>query len=269
MGGDIQVTSKPNVGSAFSVALMLSSVVPLTKPIEDERLICGYKGATKNIFVVDDEPEHRTLLNEILSPLNFNVVMAQDGIECLEMLKHCLFKPDIFLLDISMPGMSGWSLAQSIRKQFPDCTILMTSANAHIQPTSSRNPSDAVLVKPIRHPELFKLLHKHAGIEWIYNSNDAQRPSIIATDSQAPLTHTSVLSKNQNVHLDENAKQEIIRLAQIGYVNAIRDKIIGIQKQLHDIPFEHKQKKELDDLMELVDNFQFPQIIDKLKGSIS
>ena len=269
MGGDIQVTSKPNVGSAFSVALMLSSVVPLTKPIEDERLICGYKGATKNIFVVDDEPEHRTLLNEILSPLNFNVVMAQDGIECLEMLKHCLFKPDIFLLDISMPGMSGWSLAQSIRKQFPDCTILMTSANAHIQPTSSRNPSDAVLVKPIRHPELFKLLHKHAGIEWIYNSNDAQRPSIIATDSQAPLTHTSVLSKNQNVHLDENAKQEIIRLAQIGYVNAIRDKIIGIQKQLHDIPVEHKQKKELDDLMELVDNFQFPQIIDKLKGSIS
>jgi signal transduction histidine kinase/CheY-like chemotaxis protein len=268
MGGDIQVTSKPDIGSTFSVALMLSSVMPLTKPIEDERLIYGYTGHTRNIFVVDDEPDHRALLNEILSPLKFNVVMAQDGIECLEMLKHCLFKPDIFLLDISMPGISGWSLAQSIRKQFPHSTILMTSANAHVQPTSSRNPSNGILVKPIRHPELFKLLQSQGNIEWLYQNEQTSATSIIASDADEPfLEQTNQILNTQPATLDQSTKQEIIRLAQIGYVNAIRTKITELQRQLIDIPTNPTQQKELNDLMDLVDNFQFPQIIAKLKGS--
>jgi signal transduction histidine kinase/FixJ family two-component response regulator len=265
MGGNIQVKSQPDAGSEFSVALMLSSVVPLTKPIEDERFIIGYKGEPRNIFVVDDEPEHRALLNEILTPLNFNVVMAQDGIECLDMLKHCLFNPDIFLLDISMPGMSGWNLAQSIRKQFPDSAILMTSANAHVHPTSAKNPSNGLLVKPIRHPDLFKLLHSQAGIDWLYQCDDIiisdnQTKQIITTSTQTDCHESSGI-------LNSHIKQEIIRLAQIGYVNAIREKLTVLQNQLNHIPDNQNQHKELQDLMELVDNFQFPQIIEKLKGS--
>lgn len=269
-GGDMQVTSKPGIGSVFSVSLMLSSVVPLTRPIEDERLICGYKGDIRHVFVVDDEPEHRALLNEILSPLNFNVVMAQDGIECLEMLKHCLFKPDIFLLDISMPGISGWSLAQSIRKQFPDSTIFMTSANAHTKPSFDSNPSDGILVKPIRHSELFKLIQSKGGIEWLYQIEKTSPENIIASDTNSkPLSSQSHSNTDtQSIILDKNTKQDIIHLAKIGYVNAIRSKIIDLQNQLNDFPQNKSQHKELLDLMELADNFQFPQIIEKLKGSI-
>ncbi|GAA6133920.1 ATP-binding protein [Oceaniserpentilla sp. 4NH20-0058] len=258
MGGDIQVTSKLQEGSEFKVALMLSSIVP-AKYInhETEKPIIGYKGERKNIFVVDDEPDHRMLMSEVLMPLDFNVIMAQDGIECLDMLKHCLFIPHIFLLDISMPGMSGWTLAQTIRTQYPDATIIMTSANAHVSPTSNKDPSNGLLVKPIRYHELFKLLANYAKISWLYKS----------TDSSNTLTKgSSVKTSSDPYMIPESNIQELIRLAEIGYVNAIRAKLMALQKEDDSNERNILKNKTLNELLNLVNTFQFPKFIKALRG---
>lgn len=68
----------------------------------------------KTIMVVDDEENLRELLKAILKQEKFKVVTACDGKECLNKLKK--MKPDLILLDMFMPGMSGRETCEKIRK---------------------------------------------------------------------------------------------------------------------------------------------------------
>jgi len=68
----------------------------------------------KKIMVVDDEEHMIELVKAILETEDFNVVTANSGKECLELLKK--EKPDLIILDMMMPGMSGRETCEYIRK---------------------------------------------------------------------------------------------------------------------------------------------------------
>jgi len=68
----------------------------------------------KKIMIVDDEESIRELVNAVLSLEGFEVIAAEDGQECLEKLKEV--KPDLILMDMMMPGMSGRETIEKIRK---------------------------------------------------------------------------------------------------------------------------------------------------------
>lgn len=67
----------------------------------------------KHIMVVDDEKHILELMEAILKQENYEVLVAHNGKECLDMLKKV--KPDLILLDIMMPGMSGVEVCEKIR----------------------------------------------------------------------------------------------------------------------------------------------------------
>jgi len=67
------------------------------------------------IMTVDNEPDTLTLVKTILEKKGHKVVTAQSGKECLKKIKEK--KPDLVLLDIMMPDMSGWDVYQNIRKK--------------------------------------------------------------------------------------------------------------------------------------------------------
>ncbi|MEM2138671.1 MAG: response regulator [Candidatus Woesearchaeota archaeon] len=67
----------------------------------------------KTILVVDDEPNILELEKAILEVENYNVIMAQSGQEALDLLKK--IKPDLILLDMMMPGMTGREVCEKIR----------------------------------------------------------------------------------------------------------------------------------------------------------
>jgi DNA-binding response OmpR family regulator len=67
----------------------------------------------KTIMVVDDEESLRELLNAILTSEGFKVIAASDGKDCLRKLGSS--KPDLVLLDMMMPGMSGRETCEKIR----------------------------------------------------------------------------------------------------------------------------------------------------------
>lgn len=71
----------------------------------------------KLIMVTDDEEDIRELLKAILENGGYDVVTADDGQDCLNQLKKT--KPDLILLDMMMPGISGREVAEQIRKN-PD-----------------------------------------------------------------------------------------------------------------------------------------------------
>jgi len=83
------------------------------------------------ILIVDDEPINLDFFDVMLSRLGFEVVMAEDGEEALEMIQKD--RPDLIILDNIMPKMTGWELTKILKKskayeQYHDIPIVMFSA---------------------------------------------------------------------------------------------------------------------------------------------
>lgn len=67
------------------------------------------------ILVADDDFDNRTLAKDVLEMSGYQVVLATNGMEALEVAAR--EKPDLILLDLSMPEMSGWDVAKRIRQK--------------------------------------------------------------------------------------------------------------------------------------------------------
>ncbi|MGH7003119.1 MAG: hybrid sensor histidine kinase/response regulator, partial [Alphaproteobacteria bacterium] len=113
LGGEILVSSTHGEGSTFRVRLMLSAVARPHLKVPSPRKIRTYAGPRRTIVVVDDNEDHRELVREVLVPLDFVVLTAASGPECLTFIEG--IKPDLFLIDISMPQMDGWQLVSRLR----------------------------------------------------------------------------------------------------------------------------------------------------------
>jgi DNA-binding response OmpR family regulator len=68
----------------------------------------------KKIMVVDDEEDIRTTVGQVLEISGYEVIKAENGSECLQKLEQGV--PDLVILDIMMPGMSGWDVAARIKE---------------------------------------------------------------------------------------------------------------------------------------------------------
>jgi len=68
----------------------------------------------KLILFVDDNPVDRTLISRLLTKDDFNILLAEDGTKGLKMAQEG--KPDLILLDILLPGISGIELCKKLKK---------------------------------------------------------------------------------------------------------------------------------------------------------
>ena len=66
------------------------------------------------VMVVDDEEKIRYVIGEMLEKAGYEVLVADSGVACLEILKD--EKPDVILMDIMMPDISGWDVAKEIKE---------------------------------------------------------------------------------------------------------------------------------------------------------
>jgi len=67
----------------------------------------------KTILFIDDNPVDRTLIKRLLSKYDFDVILAENGLEGLEIAKEK--KPDLILLDILLPHISGIELCKKLK----------------------------------------------------------------------------------------------------------------------------------------------------------
>ncbi len=88
----------------------------------------GAKGAPPKILLVDDHVQNLELLEAYLEELNARLSVASDGLEALKSMQAS--KPDLVLLDVMMPRMSGFQLAQKMREDanLKDVPIIMVTA---------------------------------------------------------------------------------------------------------------------------------------------
>jgi CheY-like chemotaxis protein len=69
----------------------------------------------KTIMVIDDEPDLREMLNILLKSNGYNVMSASNGKDALKILQESEQKPDLVLVDMFMPEMSGREVCEKIR----------------------------------------------------------------------------------------------------------------------------------------------------------
>jgi len=108
------------------------------------------------IMVVDDYEQNLTLLEDILSSLGYQVIMARNGEEALEkVLKE---PPDLILLDIMMPKMDGYQVARRLKKDERTMIIpivMLTSLNEVYDRVKALDVgADDFLTKPVHKKEL-------------------------------------------------------------------------------------------------------------------
>ncbi len=89
------------------------------------------KSSNENILVVDDDPDIREVLKDRLESLGYVVQAAADGKEALKVLEKQ--NPQLILLDIEMPAMSGLEILKEIRKRELDITVIMITAYGTIE----------------------------------------------------------------------------------------------------------------------------------------
>ena len=71
---------------------------------------------SKRIMVVDDEPDILLTVGQMLEMSGFEIIRAKDGNECINKLHESQSNPDLILLDIMMPNVSGWDVAARIKE---------------------------------------------------------------------------------------------------------------------------------------------------------
>ncbi|WP_139492304.1 response regulator transcription factor [Brevibacillus dissolubilis] len=115
----------------------------------------------EHVFVVDDNQEIIDLLQDILESEDFEVSYANSGEQALEMLGNGL-TPNILLLDIMMPNMSGYELCAQIRREH-DLPILFLSAKGKAvdKVVGLEIGADDYITKPFDAEELLARIRAH------------------------------------------------------------------------------------------------------------
>lgn len=118
----------------------------------------------KSVLVVEDNPVNQLLMKTILKKLSIDAILAENGLEALEMCRCQTF--DLILMDINMPVMDGLEAMQEIRdweakKSLPRTPIIALTANV-LQGDKAKYldlGADAILAKPLQLNQLYEQLH--------------------------------------------------------------------------------------------------------------
>ena len=116
----------------------------------------------KLVLVVDDDPDVRESLSQLLDAKGYPTVQAENGQRALEILKETPHLPCLIVLDLAMPIMDGYAFLR-LRAQDPalrDLPVVITSANLRAE-AALKEKIQGYLVKPVNIDRLIELIDQH------------------------------------------------------------------------------------------------------------
>ncbi|HET9384774.1 MAG TPA: ATP-binding protein [Gemmatimonadales bacterium] len=162
-GGTVNGQSEgPGRGSEFSIRLPLASS-PSSAAVRERR---GTRRLPpQRILIVDDNKDAADSLQSLLSMLGANAEVAHDGPGALQAVAG--FQPEIVLLDIGMPGMSGYDIARRIRQDRSIAQPVIVALTGWGQPEVRRQAQEAGfdhhLIKPVDLTALQEIISVRSG----------------------------------------------------------------------------------------------------------
>jgi two-component system, cell cycle sensor histidine kinase and response regulator CckA len=149
------VESSPGQGTQFEVYLpQTGEAVPVAVAKNMTSLSERQRGT---VLLAEDEEAVRELACEFLRTSGYNVIVAKDGVEALELVESQKTPIDILVTDVVMPRMRGTELAQRLRSVFPAMKIVYMSGYLEHSTDNAFFPTAEQLQKPFSRESL---LHK-------------------------------------------------------------------------------------------------------------
>lgn len=187
MQSDLKVKSTFKVGTIFWFDVDLPVVEGWIKSDNKEQhpVLLGYEGLRRKVLVIDDKEENRNVLADMLVPLGFEIIEAENGQQGVESAK--INHPDLILMDLVMPVLDGFEAINQIRAvPFLQKTVIIAisaSAFTKDQVLSLQAGSNSFIAKPFRLERLITEMQKHMELTWIYQ----QHPQILVHSEQSKM----------------------------------------------------------------------------------
>nr|WP_246438851.1 hybrid sensor histidine kinase/response regulator [Novosphingobium piscinae] len=232
LGGNLEVESTLGEGTCFRVTMMVGEVAgKIDRRVQPRRTI-GYEGPRRSVLIVDDEADQRLLLERLLSGLGFAVTTCGDGESAAALAGTQAF--DLAILDITMPGISGWEVAARLRAAHGRAIrILMLSANTQEfhKPEHATPSHDHFLTKPVELNTLTEVVGGLLGLVWRMEPLPGVAEPRRQPPAMAPAPAATVplpAARPGTAPLDDEATRHVERLREllrIGYVRGIEAEI--------------------------------------------
>jgi CheY-like chemotaxis protein len=115
---------------------------------------------TRHVLVVDDDPDLRATVAEILDLEGCDVEQATNGAEALEQIEAA--PPCVILLDMRMPVLDGWGVARELRARGIEVPIVVMTAAQDAGRWAREIDADAFLAKPFDLDDLLTVVSRFA-----------------------------------------------------------------------------------------------------------
>jgi signal transduction histidine kinase/FixJ family two-component response regulator len=175
MGGTIHVSSTLGKGSSFRIKLPYRNAKPgiLTSSTKDNQRVVALLPGQPNyrVLVVDDKPDGREVLANLLDSVGFQVRTAENGAEAVEVFHD--WRPHLILMDMRMPIMDGFEASRRIKattlgKETP---IIAITASAFEKDRAKvlEAGCDYFMRKPVNTDEVFDVMAHMLGVGYRYS----------------------------------------------------------------------------------------------------
>nr|WP_242030845.1 MULTISPECIES: response regulator [unclassified Limnothrix] len=262
MGGMIQIKSQLGAGSQFFFQLNVPLATDwLQESVKSMGEVVGYQGLKRSILIVDDVPDNRAVLRNLLESVGFLVIEADQGQQALGELERQL--PDLIITDLSMPVMDGFELIRQIRRhqQWASLKVIVSSASVSQldRQMSLDVGGDDFLEKPVKADRLFSLLAQHLGVMWQLEKQDSVQPASFDNPQDRiapPLTEL----------------QSWLYLVQVGRLQKLVTVVESLLQESATTPDEHLDSSSYEpfarDVLHLAKQFKLEELEEMIQAAI-
>ena len=216
LGGELRVESEFGKGTTFELELPAqlgsSADVPAPSPEGQVTRLAPEQDAP-TILVVDDEPDSRRVLGELLGAVGIKVLEAHDGQSAVALVEKR--RPDLIFMDVKMPEVSGIEATRRIRALYPADSLPIVLISASVLRDDSGSVlgtgANQFIAKPFRETEIWAALEHHLGVRFL-------RGPVVAPQSREGGVFPT---REQVLALGEDTLAQLREAIELGYLGRI------------------------------------------------